>query len=287
MNILDQAKIHLYLNQQEYWKLEELIRNKEENEKYIFKYIVNKFSSEVNAICTVDLIKILNCMHDKYILRTLCYLKDEPNFQNSAFGLILKDKNFNNAISKKRNSFISHYIDCLNFMDIINLYSAENTTDKDREFIKECLRKKINRPIVAYNLAIAQQITKTVIILPHFLEEKILESNEVSAIYGLMKLRGYDNRKLLNKLALMKDESAYNKRCFIAALTEFFPEDLAKVHFGSVVKDIISSIDDTDTCTELIVNASNAIAKKIQDNATHYEDEDAVKKEPVKIREHM
>lgn len=287
MNIIDQAKIHLYLNQQEYWKLEELIRNKEENEKYIFKYIVNKFSSEVNAICTVDLIKILNCMHDKYILRTLCYLEDEPNFQNNAFGLILKDKNFNNAISNKRNSFISHYIDHLNFMDIINLYNAENTTDKDREFIKECLREKINKPYNAYNLAIAQQFTETVIILPHFIEEKILESNEVSTIHGLMNLRGYDNRKLLNKLALMKDKSAYHKRCFIAALTEFFPEDLAKVPFGLVVEDIISSIDDTDTCTELIVNASNAIAKKIQDNATHYEDKDAIKKEPVKIMEHM
>lgn len=281
MNKLDQAKIHLYLNQMDYSKLEKVISKSEKNEKYMFEYIIDKFLRKYNAIPIIDLTKILCCMNDKYVLRTLCYLLDEPNFPNAAMEMILKNKKFNEVISGKRNAFISHYVDGLNFPGIISLYNAENTTDKDREFIKKYLHEKICAPANAYNLALAQKVIGTTIIHSHFIENSIMDSGVVNYIYALMKLGIYNNKKLINRLASLKNVNGYNKKVFIRAMTEFYPEDLAKVPFGVVVDDIISSIDNADTCTELIVNASNRIAKKIEEGVICYSDKDT-KVEPVK-----
>ena len=284
MNILNQAKIYFYINECNYINLQRLVYNSNENNEILSEYIINKFSKKKNAICGFDLVKLLGCMDDNFILKTIEHLINEPNFSYKCFELILKSKKLNSAIKLNRNKYIKFYINEMDFMGIIRLYDHENITEEDKKYIETTLYSKILNAKNAYNFALAQQILGIEIISKKAIEKAIINSCEAKYIYGLMELREYNKNKLINKLAEIKELDSVNKKYFLIAISEYYASEISKISLGDFIEElVISGLTPKDN-TMIITKASNAIAVMKNENkkVTLYSDDDEFKSDKTK-----
>ena len=284
MKIIDRAKIHLYINERMYLDLSLLLNKKEENNEYLYDYITQKFSNKENAICGYDLVKLLGCMSDKYVLKTIEQLITEPNFSYICFELILKSEKLNSAISINRKKYLKCYLEKLDFMGIIRLYNNDNISEEDKTFIETTLYSKILNAKNAFDLAFTQQLIGTEIVPKSAIEKAILNAGEAKYLYGLMSLRGYDKNKLITKLSEIKELDSNNKKYFLMAVSEYYPSEISKIPFGEFVEEIVCAGLTIEDNAMIMTKASNAIAvmQSEKKQAISYSDDEQVKKDNIK-----
>lgn len=205
--------------------------------------ILSKHYYELEEDITIDeIINLLFCASPSYIPILLDDLVADKVFPNKHIDTILKNLKVAEALNGKKEKYIKAFMDSTsNIGKIIDLYNSRTTTESERKFIEENTRIWITKnPGALVSLILGKKFALKIFNIAE-LENMVINSKNSNAYEYLLQYPESNKNRLLVELGKIKDESAANKKVFLNTISNYTPEVLNKVSYGSYVREVYST----------------------------------------------